>query len=111
MQMNELGPIVTIALSLFPTLILLSVVVAFLARHFRISLLLIAISEAAWLVAGGYSQYLIWSGRWSDGGLSIQTILQFLNYSMTLVHIAGMVLLLMEWSKLVREREAGPPMM
>lgn len=111
MQLNELGPVVTIALSLFPTLILLCVVVAFLARHFRISLLLIAISEAAWLVAGGYSQYLIWSGNWGDGGMSMQTILQAINYSMTLIHIVGMVLLLMEWSKLVREKETPPPMM
>jgi len=115
MQLNEFGPVVAITLTLCPTLILLCVVVGYLARHFRISLLMLAIAQTGWLIVGAYSHYQIWWGHWGDSSLftlvSSRAIMEVVNYGMTFLNITGMVLLLMEWSTLVREREARQPMM
>ena len=101
MDYYDINPIFFVLLSTAPNVIMLGILVAFLVRHFRVSLLLMAMAHFVWLFISAYSQYLSHSG---NSGID-STIWPFLNGISTLATIAnviGMALLLVEWGQLVR---------
>ena len=106
-----LGPAFVFILTNGPTVLLLGMLVVFLARHFRVSLLLMAIAETVSLGIGAYSQYLLWSGNWNEVSRSAQLAIRVISIGMTVLFMTGLLLLLLEWSKMVRERSAVPPVM
>lgn len=106
MDGNDLSSILMVLVTMFPNVIVLGILIAFLVRHFRVSLVLMTIAHFGWLCSGVYTQYLARSG--ASGGMDIWPIISGISTLLALLNIVGLALLLVEWSKLLQERGGMP---
>ena len=101
MDFFDINPIFFVLLSTAPNVIMLSILVTFLVRHFRASLLLMSIAQFVWLCISAYSQYLSHSGNVGIAS-DIWPFLNGISTVATIANVIGMALLLAEWGQLLR---------